>query len=129
MQWPQSTTAHKKYDNHIDHYTRNQKYELYLRCMIWLVWIDTLILPFLSEKQHKGSVLIFVLMKRYLQRKTKKNPFVFTDFRLNYRLLVQLEETETNFETLWEEHERKLQQCLDLRRFENEFKQVGDLFM
>ena len=44
-----------------------------------------------------------------------------------FRLLVQLEETSQNFSEFWSNHERKLQQCLQLRQFEEEFKQVGGL--
>ncbi|XP_055936058.1 guanine nucleotide exchange factor DBS-like isoform X3 [Argiope bruennichi] len=40
------------------------------------------------------------------------------------RLLVQLEETEKNFDSFWDEHMKKLQQCLELRHFEQDFKEV-----
>ncbi|GFY44277.1 guanine nucleotide exchange factor DBS [Trichonephila inaurata madagascariensis] len=40
------------------------------------------------------------------------------------RLLVQLDETEKNFEAFWDEHMKKLQQCLELRHFEQDFKEV-----
>ena len=43
------------------------------------------------------------------------------------RLLVQLEETLHNFEDFWQHHEHKLQQCLQLRRFEETFRQVATL--
>ena len=44
------------------------------------------------------------------------------------RLLVQLEETERNFDDFWGQHENRLQQCLQLRKFEEDFKQVGTLY-
>ncbi|GIX92816.1 hypothetical protein CEXT_605722 [Caerostris extrusa] len=40
------------------------------------------------------------------------------------RLLIQLEETEKNFDSFWDEHMKKLQQCLELRHFEQDFKEV-----
>ncbi|KAG7456928.1 hypothetical protein MATL_G00241150 [Megalops atlanticus] len=40
------------------------------------------------------------------------------------RLLAQLEERETAFEQNWEKHHRKLEQCLQLRRFEQEYGEV-----
>jgi hypothetical protein len=41
------------------------------------------------------------------------------------RLLVQLDETSSNFETFWTNHKRRLEQCLQLRHFEEQFKQVS----
>lgn len=40
------------------------------------------------------------------------------------RLLVQLEETERTFDEFWHQHSSKLRQCLELRRFEQEFKNL-----
>lgn len=40
------------------------------------------------------------------------------------RLLIQLEETKTNFDGFWSTHERKMRQGLRLRQFEEEFKLV-----
>lgn len=40
------------------------------------------------------------------------------------RLLVQLEETERVFDNFWRSHEDKLRQCLELRRFEHEFREL-----
>ena len=40
------------------------------------------------------------------------------------RLLIQLDETEKNFDTFWADHEKKLQQCLKLRLFEQDFREV-----
>lgn len=45
-----------------------------------------------------------------------------THFSLLHRLLVQLEETEKNFDEFWSHHHRKLQQCLQLRQFEEGFR-------
>lgn len=40
------------------------------------------------------------------------------------RLLIQLDETEKNFDMFWADHEKKLQQCLKLRLFEQDFREV-----
>ena len=40
------------------------------------------------------------------------------------RLLVQLEETGQNFDEFWSNHELCLGQCLELRKFEEDFKQL-----
>lgn len=39
------------------------------------------------------------------------------------RLLVQLEETEKGFDYFWSDHEKRLSQCLELRKFEFDFKE------
>ncbi|XP_044741332.1 guanine nucleotide exchange factor DBS-like isoform X2 [Chrysoperla carnea] len=44
------------------------------------------------------------------------------------RLLVQLEETERTFDEFWQQHFAKLQQCLELRRFEQSFKELQSNF-
>ncbi|XP_017778682.1 PREDICTED: guanine nucleotide exchange factor DBS isoform X2 [Nicrophorus vespilloides] len=40
------------------------------------------------------------------------------------RLLVQLEETERTFDEFWGQHSTKLRHCLDLRRFEQDFREL-----
>ncbi|XP_076261206.1 guanine nucleotide exchange factor DBS-like isoform X2 [Rhynchophorus ferrugineus] len=40
------------------------------------------------------------------------------------RLLVQLEETEKTFDEFWQQHSAKLRHCLELRRFEQDFKEL-----
>ncbi|XP_026102581.1 guanine nucleotide exchange factor DBS-like isoform X3 [Carassius auratus] len=40
------------------------------------------------------------------------------------RLLGQLDETETAFDDFWDKHQTKLEQCLDLRHFEQNFREV-----
>ncbi|XP_053965185.1 guanine nucleotide exchange factor DBS-like isoform X2 [Anastrepha ludens] len=44
------------------------------------------------------------------------------------RLLVQLEETERRFDEFWRTHRNRLQQCLDLRRFEQDFRELQTIF-
>lgn len=41
-----------------------------------------------------------------------------------FRLLVQLEETERTFDDFWQNHSAKLRQCLELRMFEQNFKEL-----
>uniref|UniRef100_A0A6I8PCG0 MCF.2 cell line derived transforming sequence like n=1 Tax=Ornithorhynchus anatinus TaxID=9258 RepID=A0A6I8PCG0_ORNAN len=40
------------------------------------------------------------------------------------RLLAQLDETEAAFDEFWAKHQRKLEQCLQLRNFEQNFREV-----
>ncbi|XP_075875289.1 guanine nucleotide exchange factor DBS isoform X3 [Nelusetta ayraudi] len=40
------------------------------------------------------------------------------------RLLAQLDETENAFEQFWSKHQLKLEQCLQLRHFEQDFREV-----
>ncbi|KAM4860067.1 guanine nucleotide exchange factor DBS isoform 3-T3 [Thomomys bottae] len=40
------------------------------------------------------------------------------------RLLAQLNETEAAFDAFWEKHQQKLEQCLQLRHFEQGFREV-----
>ncbi|KAM7344260.1 guanine nucleotide exchange factor DBS isoform 6-T10 [Cochliomyia hominivorax] len=44
------------------------------------------------------------------------------------RLLVQLEETERRFDEFWRTHRNRLQQCLELRKFEQSFKELQITF-
>lgn len=48
---------------------------------------------------------------------------VFFFFPFN-RLLVQLEETERTFDDFWFSHSARLRQCLELRRFEQDFREL-----
>lgn len=43
------------------------------------------------------------------------------------RLLAQLEETENAFEQFWSKHHLKLEQCLQLRHFEQDFREVSSI--
>uniref|UniRef100_A0A3Q1C2R4 Mcf.2 cell line derived transforming sequence-like a n=1 Tax=Amphiprion ocellaris TaxID=80972 RepID=A0A3Q1C2R4_AMPOC len=43
------------------------------------------------------------------------------------RLLGQLDETETAFDDFWERHRTKLEQCLQLRHFEQHFREVSSI--
>uniref|UniRef100_A0A8C9WG61 Guanine nucleotide exchange factor DBS-like n=1 Tax=Scleropages formosus TaxID=113540 RepID=A0A8C9WG61_SCLFO len=41
------------------------------------------------------------------------------------RLVAQLDETESSFEQFWSKHHLSLEQCLQLRHFEQDFQEVG----
>lgn len=41
------------------------------------------------------------------------------------RLLAQLNETEAAFDEFWAKHQQKLEQCLQLRHFEQDFREVS----
>lgn len=43
------------------------------------------------------------------------------------RLLAQLNETEAAFDEFWAKHQQKLEQCLQLRHFEQDFREVSGL--
>uniref|UniRef100_A0A8C7E9N1 MCF.2 cell line derived transforming sequence-like 2 n=1 Tax=Nothoprocta perdicaria TaxID=30464 RepID=A0A8C7E9N1_NOTPE len=45
------------------------------------------------------------------------------------RLLAQLDETEKAFDQFWTKHHLKLEQCLQLRHFEHDFREVHHLFI
>uniref|UniRef100_A0A8C4VEG8 MCF.2 cell line derived transforming sequence like n=1 Tax=Falco tinnunculus TaxID=100819 RepID=A0A8C4VEG8_FALTI len=71
------------------------------------------------------------LLATHKEKKDKmKNP----EYKLNQdqldnqttveRLLAQLHETETAFDEFWIKHEQKLEQCLRLRNFEQNFREV-----
>uniref|UniRef100_A0A0M3K2B3 MCF.2 cell line derived transforming sequence b n=1 Tax=Anisakis simplex TaxID=6269 RepID=A0A0M3K2B3_ANISI len=44
------------------------------------------------------------------------------------RMLIQLEETERSFDAFWARHEKRLTQCLQLRRFEDSFRKLQSSF-
>ncbi|XP_037929006.1 guanine nucleotide exchange factor DBS-like, partial [Teleopsis dalmanni] len=44
------------------------------------------------------------------------------------RLLVQLEETERRFDEFWRTHRNRLEQCLALRKFEQDFREAQYIF-
>lgn len=46
---------------------------------------------------------------------------------MGFRLLAQLDETENAFEQFWSKHELKLEQCLQLRHFEQDFRDVSSI--
>lgn len=49
---------------------------------------------------------------------------VWYELPVCFRLLAQLDETENAFEQFWCKHHLKLEQCLQLRHFEQDFREV-----
>lgn len=49
---------------------------------------------------------------------------LFLMFYFNFRLLVQLEETERTFDLFWSHHSSRLRHCLALRQFEQDFREL-----
>jgi hypothetical protein len=43
------------------------------------------------------------------------------------RMIGQLQETEKSFDAFWQKHRQRLLGCLELRRFEDEFRKVRRL--
>ena len=41
------------------------------------------------------------------------------------RMIAQLQDTEKSFDAFWQKHRQRLLGCLELRRFEDEFRKVG----
>ncbi|XP_075168525.1 guanine nucleotide exchange factor DBS isoform X5 [Haematobia irritans] len=64
----------------------------------------------------------------YHQQYKLKKPQYHDDCRDYRRLLVQLEETERRFDEFWRTHSNRLQQCLELRKFEQSFKELQICF-
>lgn len=69
------------------------------------------------------------LLKSVRQADVKPNCELLSPTRLHNvttieRMLIQLEETEKSFDKFWTKHEQRLQKCLQLRRFEDDFRKV-----
>lgn len=60
-----------------------------------------------------------------INKQCMKNVEHFDDDCWVYRrLLVQLEETERRFDEFWRTHKNRLNHCLHLRRFEQDFREL-----
>lgn len=71
------------------------------------------IIPSSASATSAGNLLSFNVNAHHLD-----------DSRVYRRLLVQLEETERRFDDFWNTHLTRLKQCLDLRRFEQDFREL-----
>lgn len=84
-------------------------------------------LPIQNAHQHQQQQAPFVIARHQIiyhpQYKLKK-PQNYDDCRDYRRLLVQLEETERRFDEFWKTHHNRLRQCLELRRFEQNFREL-----
>lgn len=89
------------------------------KCFLYLVYLFWKILlwgGFLFTVED--CIVLWWLYPSFLE-------FFFYVFCFNFlRLLAQLHETETAFDEFWIKHQQKLEQCLRLRNFEQNFREV-----
>ncbi|KRZ93665.1 Guanine nucleotide exchange factor DBS [Trichinella sp. T8] len=76
----------------------------------------------------------FDLLKSVRQADTKPNAEQLSPTRVHnvtsvQRTLLQLEDTEKRFDKFWPTHEFRLQHCLQLRQFEEDFKKLQSNFL
>ncbi|XP_036371660.1 guanine nucleotide exchange factor DBS isoform X3 [Megalops cyprinoides] len=77
----------------------------------------------LAMKQ--GTTLLSCIKEQAAKNVTYKlNPDEAENLTTVERLLAQLDETENAFEQFWSKHQLKLEQCLQLRHFEQDFREV-----
>uniref|UniRef100_A0A182PZX4 CRAL-TRIO domain-containing protein n=1 Tax=Anopheles farauti TaxID=69004 RepID=A0A182PZX4_9DIPT len=79
----------------------------------------------LSAGQHGEVLLEEMKSKKECDRETVER---FGNISSVERLLVQLEETERQFEDFWMIHLSRLKKCLELRRFEQDFRELQNNF-
>lgn len=77
----------------------------------------------LSASKH-GELLLNCIRRPGESKNLQMCPDKLINVTAVERLLVQLEETEKTFDDFWLRHESRLTQCLQLRRFETEFKEL-----
>lgn len=77
------------------------------------------------------SQFLLILMNKNKQRlsknrlKTLREDCLLDHFLHVFRLLSQLDETERAFDEFWARHQTKLEQCLQLRHFEHNYREVS----
>ncbi|XP_054266389.1 guanine nucleotide exchange factor DBS-like [Macrosteles quadrilineatus] len=71
----------------------------------------------------RGETLLGDIRQR-LQGTPTKEPSSLANITAVERLLVQLEETERTFDEFWQQHSARLHQYLELKRFEQDFKDI-----
>ncbi|KAG1682081.1 Guanine nucleotide exchange factor DBS [Nymphon striatum] len=59
-----------------------------------------------------------------IKKNTEMHPNKLINVTTVERLLIQLDETEKGLDNFWNNHEKRLSQCLELRKFEQEFKEL-----
>uniref|UniRef100_A0A182NHA5 CRAL-TRIO domain-containing protein n=1 Tax=Anopheles dirus TaxID=7168 RepID=A0A182NHA5_9DIPT len=84
----------------------------------------------LSAGQHGEVLLEEMKSKKECDRETVERfgNISSVESRDCHRLLVQLEETERQFEDFWMIHLSRLKKCLELRRFEQDFRELQNNF-
>ncbi|XP_076045191.1 guanine nucleotide exchange factor DBS-like isoform X5 [Oratosquilla oratoria] len=77
----------------------------------------------LSASRH-GETLLNCIKRPGEPRALQLCPDKLINVTAVERLLVQLEETERTFDEFWTRHESRLTQCLQLRKFESDFREL-----
>ncbi|RZB40169.1 guanine nucleotide exchange factor DBS-like, partial [Asbolus verrucosus] len=78
----------------------------------------------LSAARHGENLLSSIKRKSSLRENNDYSCDTVGNVFAVERLLVQLEETERTFDDFWQEHSTKLRHCLELRRFEQDFREL-----
>ncbi|KAL7854921.1 hypothetical protein SRHO_G00171110 [Serrasalmus rhombeus] len=79
----------------------------------------------LKLAMKQGNTLLSCIKDQANKTETHKlNPDEVENQTTVERLLAQLDETENAFEQFWSKHHLKLEQCLQLRHFEQDFREV-----
>ncbi|XP_066267991.1 guanine nucleotide exchange factor DBS-like isoform X4 [Branchiostoma lanceolatum] len=79
----------------------------------------------LAEAQRHGETLLSIIRRPSSDTVTADLcPSTATNVGTIERLIIQLEETDKAFDEFWSSHELKLSQCLQLRHFETEFREL-----
>ncbi|XP_017573320.1 guanine nucleotide exchange factor DBS isoform X4 [Pygocentrus nattereri] len=79
----------------------------------------------LKLAMKQGHTLLSCIKDQANKAETHKlNPDEMENQTTVERLLAQLDETENAFEQFWSKHHLKLEQCLQLRHFEQDFREV-----
>lgn len=80
----------------------------------------------LAAAKH-GENLLFSIKEKHtpiVETHITHSPDMIGNVFAVERLLVQLEETERTFDEFWQQHSTKLRHCLELRRFEQDFREL-----
>ncbi|KAJ8374288.1 hypothetical protein SKAU_G00048680 [Synaphobranchus kaupii] len=79
----------------------------------------------LSLAMKQGTTLLSCIKEQAAKNANYRlNPDEAENLTTVERLLAQLDETENAFEQFWSKHHIKLEQCLQLRHFEQDFREV-----
>ncbi|XP_018612838.1 guanine nucleotide exchange factor DBS isoform X6 [Scleropages formosus] len=79
----------------------------------------------LKQAMKEGTTLLSCIKEQANKNpNNKSNPDEAENLTTVERLLAQLDETENAFEQFWSKHHLKLEQCLQLRHFEQDFREV-----
>eukprot|EP00063_Salmo_salar_P097357 XP_014072192.1 PREDICTED: guanine nucleotide exchange factor DBS-like isoform X9 [Salmo salar] len=79
----------------------------------------------LKLAMQQGTTLLGCIKEQATKSENHKlNPDEMENQTTVERLLAQLDETENAFQQFWSKHHLKLEQCLQLRHFEHDFREV-----